>query len=105
SGAASGEGHLLDITDEMKKRLQKQAEGVTIPFLLRWIRAFADADAALRSTVYGQLPLEMAFAEATLPTETATSQPATKEKDPGSEIAEDVAPVRRMPEQDEYTKP
>src|SRR5206468_3521985 len=66
SGAASSENSMLDVTDEMKGRLRKQAESVDLPELLRWIKVFGEADASLRSTVYGQLPLEMAFVSATL---------------------------------------
>jgi DNA polymerase-3 subunit gamma/tau len=66
SGAASAENTLLDVTDDAKARLTKQAEGVTLAELLHFVKVFGEADTALRSTVYGQLPLEMAFVAATL---------------------------------------
>jgi len=79
TGAAQADSALLDVTDETKKRLQAQAEGVSIPALLHWIKTFGDADANLRSTVYGQLPLEMAFIAATLPAEQPAAQPPARD--------------------------
>ena len=67
SGAASSEGTLIDVTEEMRKRLTAQSGKTTIPDLLRWIKAFAEADSNLRTTSYRQLPLEMALVSATLP--------------------------------------
>lgn len=76
SGAAnSGEGSLLDVTSEMKQRMEKQANQVALPDLLRWTKVFAAADGELRSTAYRQLPMEMALVEAVLPP-VAAPQPA-----------------------------
>ncbi|HYP40635.1 MAG TPA: DNA polymerase III subunit gamma/tau [Chloroflexia bacterium] len=78
SGAASqSESALLDVTEEMRSRIQAQAAKVDIPGLLKWLHAFAEADANLRSTTYRQLPLEMALVTATLrPEETQGRPPA-----------------------------
>jgi DNA polymerase-3 subunit gamma/tau len=68
SGAAQASGgSLLDVTEEMRRRMEAQAENVALPDLLRWTKVFAEADAELRSTAYRQLPLEMALVSAILP--------------------------------------
>jgi DNA polymerase-3 subunit gamma/tau len=64
SGAVQGDTTLIDVTAEIKQRLASQANKVSIPNLLRWIKIFADADADLRTTSYRQLPLELALVEA-----------------------------------------
>ncbi len=83
SGAAqSSEGSLLDVTEEMKRRMEAQAAKVALPDLLRWTKVFAAADSELRSTSYRQLPLEMALVEAILP------PVALQPKDHSAEIAQ-----------------
>ena len=76
SGAVQGDSTLIDVTAEMKARLLTQAAQVNIPELLSWIKAFAEADANLRTTSYRQLPLELALVEA-LTKPVAGSQAAT----------------------------
>jgi DNA polymerase-3 subunit gamma/tau len=63
SGAAQSGADLIDVTAEMRERLKVQAQKVTVSDLLRWIRAFSEADANLRTTSYRQLPLELALVE------------------------------------------
>ncbi|HEX9987797.1 MAG TPA: DNA polymerase III subunit gamma/tau [Chloroflexia bacterium] len=80
SGAASqSESVLLDVTEEMRSRIQAQAAKVDIPGLLRWLHAFAEADANLRSTTYRQLPLEMALVTATLGPGDAQGRPPARD--------------------------
>jgi DNA polymerase-3 subunit gamma/tau len=67
TGAAQGESTLIDVTSEMRQRLGKQAEAASIADLLRWITAFSEADANLRTTSYRQLPLELALVESLTP--------------------------------------
>lgn len=68
SGAAQASGEsLIDVTEEMRRRMEEQATKVGLPDLLRWTKVFADADSELRSTTYRQLPLEMALVAAILP--------------------------------------
>jgi DNA polymerase-3 subunit gamma/tau len=98
SGAAAVEGSLLEVTDEMRQRMQKQAEAVGLPELLRWVRLFGDADASLRSTAYGQLPLEMAFVAAALKPEEAAA-PQQVAVDRKAELAEAVERVGELPAQ------
>jgi len=56
----------LDVTQETLGRLQGQAEAVNLGQIVGWVKTFSAADSLLRSTPYGQLPLEVAFVEATL---------------------------------------
>ena len=68
SGAAQASGEsLIDVTEEMRRRMEEQAAKVGLPDLLRWTKVFAEADSELRSTTYRQLPLEMALVAAILP--------------------------------------
>lgn len=97
SGVASSEGSMVDVTDEMKGRLRKQAENVDLPDLLRWIKSFGEADASLRSTVYGQLPIEMAFVSATLkPQEGVSRQEA---RDHSAELSGGIEQIGALPRQ------
>src|SRR5687768_10021890 len=80
AAGASGEGTLLDATEEMRTRMSAQAAQVEIADLMRWVQLFSDADASLRSTSYRQLPLEMALIEATLKPEQQTSQAELKDR-------------------------
>lgn len=66
SGAATADGMLLDVTEEMRVRMASQASQAGMADLLRWVKAFAEADAAIRSSAYRQLPLEMALVAALL---------------------------------------
>ncbi|MBF6613350.1 MAG: DNA polymerase III subunit gamma/tau [Chloroflexi bacterium] len=94
AGAAGSDDSLLDVTEEMKARLTTQATKVTMPELLRWTRIFADADIALRSTSYRQLPLEMALVSAILQPEEAATPPA---KDRAAEVAAGIDQIGLPP--------
>lgn len=103
SGAAVSEGSMLDVTDEMKGRLRKQSENVNLTDLLRWIKAFGEADASLRSTVYGQLPLEMAFVSSTLKPQEAAPRDAARDHSP--ELAASIDQVGALPRQRPTSQP
>jgi DNA polymerase-3 subunit gamma/tau len=77
TGAAEGEGTHLDVTGEMRRRMSEQAKSVTLDDLVRWIHAFADADANLRATSYRTLPLELALVSAITAPAPALPQPAS----------------------------
>jgi DNA polymerase-3 subunit gamma/tau len=90
TGAAEGEGAHLDVTGEMRRRMSEQAKGVALDDLVRWIHAFADADANLRVTTYRTLPLELALVTAVSPPAPAPAeQPA-----PAAIRAEPLVPLR-----------
>jgi hypothetical protein len=70
--------------------MSEQAKGVALDDLVRWIHAFADADANLRATTYRTLPLELALV-------TAVSAPApapAEQPTPAATRAEPPVPVR-----------
>jgi DNA polymerase-3 subunit gamma/tau len=95
TGAASSASALLDVTNEMKARLGKQAERVDLPTLLRWTQIFGDSDGTLRSTVYGQLPLEMAIVEALLPSQPVSPSPHVQDR--SAEIAAATGNIGAVP--------
>jgi DNA polymerase-3 subunit gamma/tau len=107
SGATqSSDGTLLDVTEEMRRRMEGQAAGVALPDLLRWTKIFAAADSELRSTAYRQLPLEMALVEAILPP-LGTTQPRdhSAEIAAGTEMVGIVPPERTRPAQPVANRP
>jgi DNA polymerase-3 subunit gamma/tau len=95
TGAASGESSMLDVTEEIKQQMRSQVEHVTVPDLLRWLQAFAEADAGLRSTAYRQLPLEMALGKAVFKPAETTEQFQVRER--GFELAPGVEQVAATP--------
>ncbi len=95
ASGSTGEGSLLDATEEMRARMSSQAALVELADLLRWVHLFADADASLRSTAYRQLPLELALVQATLKPEQQT--PQAEPKDRSAEIAARTEQVAALP--------
>jgi len=61
-----GRPGLMDITDQARATLERQAERFEIGELLRAVRAFNSAAAELRAGWQPQLPLELAFVEVAL---------------------------------------
>ncbi|MEA2573901.1 MAG: polymerase subunit gamma/tau [Chloroflexia bacterium] len=105
SGAAATDGGLLDATEEMRSRLNGQAAKAGMQDLLRWVKEFAEADSAIRSSAYRQLPLEMALVSALLPPD-AEARPQPRDRGPELPIAADQvgspppprpAPSRQVP--------
>jgi DNA polymerase-3 subunit gamma/tau len=94
SGAAASDTALLDATEEMRARLNAQAAKSSMPELLRWVKEFAEADGAIRSSAYRQLPLEMALVSALLPPE-AEARPQVRER--GAELASAIEPIAAVP--------
>lgn len=91
SGAAQGDTGLIDVTEEIRQRMNGQAAQTSIPDLLHWIRAFSEADANLRTTSYRQLPLELALVEClTKP----AADPATGQLGQAPELSARPTPLR-----------
>ncbi len=67
----SGSAALLNATPESQKQMMKQADGITLGRLLHTARLFNGAANLLKTGIHGQLPLELAFVEATWPEEPA----------------------------------
>ncbi|HMO57801.1 MAG TPA: DNA polymerase III subunit gamma/tau [Roseiflexaceae bacterium] len=61
---AGADAALLDATDDELAVLQQQVERADLGAVLRWTRLFSELDHQLRTSPYGQLPLEMAIVEA-----------------------------------------
>jgi DNA polymerase-3 subunit gamma/tau len=59
-----GSGNQVDATKEMRAQMARQAQGFSVPELLRVIRAFNGAAGEARSSWQPSLLLEMAFVEA-----------------------------------------
>lgn len=96
TGASHGaEGSLLDVTEEMKHRMEAQSSHISLPDLLRWTKVFAAADSELRSTSYRQLPLEMALVEAVLPPKIGTE--VAREHGPEFDAPERARPAQPTP--------
>jgi DNA polymerase-3 subunit gamma/tau len=102
SGAVQGDSTLIDVTAEMKARLLAQSAKVNIPELLSWIKAFAEADANLRTTSYRQLPLELALVEALTQPLAASPPVALRPLDSGPKTEQ---PPRLMPSRPSHERP
>ncbi|HEU5089626.1 MAG TPA: DNA polymerase III subunit gamma/tau, partial [Roseiflexaceae bacterium] len=61
---AAGDTTLLDMSDDELAVLQEQVAGADLGALLAWTRLFGELDFQLRTSPYGQLPLELAVVEA-----------------------------------------
>ncbi len=90
----------LDVTAEAMNRLKEQAAHASLSLLVSWLKTFSAADNALRLTPYGQLPLEVAFVEATLADGTearpAEARPPARAYQPTT-AAPTPAPARPQP--------
>lgn len=103
SGATGADSSLLDATEEMRARLNAQAARANMADLLRWVKEFADADGAIRSSAYRQLPLEMALVSALLPPAAEPAiRPQVRDRSgdlaSGTEQVGQVPPVRQAPQ-------
>lgn len=100
SGAAASDAALLDATEEMRARLNAQAAKASMHELLRWVKEFAEADGAIRSSAYRQLPLEMALVSALLPPDADTRAQIRERREElptGTERAGGAPPSRLAP--------
>src|SRR5262245_46749062 len=61
---AGGDTELLDVTVDELAEIQRQAAASDLGALLAWVKLFSELDYKLRTSPYGQLPLEMAIVEA-----------------------------------------
>jgi len=70
---AGGDRELIDVTDDDLAALEQQAAAGELGALLHWVKLFSGLDHQLRTSTYGQLPLELAVVEAiAAPTAAAT---------------------------------
>jgi DNA polymerase III subunit gamma/tau len=61
---AGGDPALLDVTEDDMAALERQAAAGDLGALLAWVKLFSGLDHQLRTSSYGQLPLELAVVEA-----------------------------------------
>jgi DNA polymerase III subunit gamma/tau len=61
---AGGDRELIDVTDDDLAALEHQAAAGELGALLHWVKLFSGLDHQLRTSAYGQLPLELAVVEA-----------------------------------------
>ncbi len=94
---------LLDLSQDVRARMAKQAQQINTPALLQAVKEWSDARAALRDQVPGapQLPLELAFlrsAAASVETPGATgAAPALAAPTPAAQMPAVPAPVAPAP--------
>jgi len=62
----NGSASLLSVTDEMRQEMTALAEAIPLGRLLHIAKLFNQAANYIKTGIYGQLPLEMAFMEAAL---------------------------------------
>lgn len=72
---ASGDSSLLDMSDDELEHIKSQTSSADLGALLRWTRLFGELDQQLRTSPYGQLPLELALVEALLAPATSLALP------------------------------
>jgi DNA polymerase-3 subunit gamma/tau len=63
---ATNDRTLLDVGDDEVAQLSRWAIQADMAALVHWVKLFSNLDAQLRTTPYGQLPLEVAVVEALL---------------------------------------
>jgi DNA polymerase-3 subunit gamma/tau len=106
---AGGDPGLLDVTDDDMAALQRQAAAGDLGALLAWVKLFSGLDYQLRTSPYGQLPLELAIVEAIAAPATPAAQPAraTTPARPAARPAERMQPPaeRAQPAAPAATKP
>jgi len=61
---AGGDRELIDVTDDDLAALEQQSAAGELGALLHWVKLFSGLDHQLRTSTYGQLPLELAVVEA-----------------------------------------
>ncbi len=71
-----GDRELIDVTDDDLAALEHQAAAGELGELLQWVKLFSGIDHQLRSSAYGQLPLELAVVEAIVASASPSSHSA-----------------------------
>jgi DNA polymerase-3 subunit gamma/tau len=97
-------GDLLDVPDESLEEMRQQASRLSLRRMVRAVKLFNQASLDLRGSLQPQLPLELAFMEATLgdaepehtstnssPVDTATRSPTASSSSAASRVTEPVA--------------
>jgi len=97
--SAGSAGDLLDVSDDELQVMQEQAARNSVGQLLQWVKLFSGIDHQLRTSPYGQLPLELAVVEALIgPVPEAnpnTARPAMARPTAARPAVAAAAPVQR----------
>lgn len=98
---AAGDHALADIGDDEREMMASWARRAETGRLLHWVKLFSALDHQLRTTPYGQLPLELAVVEALLEQPAQPVAPARRPEAPGARVppSQAAAPPRRVPSQ------
>lgn len=91
---AGADPSLLDMTDDDLAVLEEQASESDLHAILGWTRLFGELDHQLRTSPYGQLPLELAVVEAIAVPQAELRQPAASERRPAAAPAVGASQVR-----------
>ncbi len=75
---SNGDPSLLDLGTEALQAMQAAAHVLELGAILSWLKIFSNLDHQLRTSPYGQLPLEMAVVEALVVPPPAVTAPAAR---------------------------
>ena len=73
---ADPQGTELDVAESEAESIRSQAQRVQMSALVAWLRRLSELDFELRTSPYGQLPLELAVVEAIAAPQAAATAPA-----------------------------
>src|SRR5262249_53138039 len=91
---AGGDRELIDATEDDLAALDQQAAAGELGALLNWVKLFSGLDHQLRTSAYGQLPLELAVVEAiAAPVAQSATRPAAPQQRPPNSAAPPSRPA------------
>ncbi len=93
---SGGAADLLDVGHDMLATMQSHSQQLALAAILAWLKIFSGLDHQLRTTPYGQLPLEMAVVEALVvpvPIAVAAASPVRGAVAPAARPTPTSAPV------------
>ena len=97
---AGGDPALLDTTEDDLAQLRRQTAAADLGALLSWVKLFSGLDQQLRTSSYGQLPLELAVVEslaAPAPAARVAPQPRAAMLAPQPSASRPSAPAPQAP--------
>ncbi|HJZ47653.1 MAG TPA: DNA polymerase III subunit gamma/tau [Roseiflexaceae bacterium] len=91
---AGGDRELIDAAEDDLAALDQQAAAGELGALLNWVKLFSGLDHQLRTSAYGQLPLELAVVEAiAAPVAQSATRPAAPQQRPPNSAAPPSRPA------------
>ena len=96
---SGGDQALIDATGDTLHTMQNHAQALELSAILAWLKIFSTLDQQLRTTPYGQLPLEMAVVEAMVaPAPVAQTAPTPTPARPTIKPTQTPPAVRSTPQ-------